>query len=295
MRRQLPSLNALRAFEAAARHRQITEAADELCVTHGAVSRQVKQLEESLGMTLAKRGRNGLDLTESGARLLPILSAAFDLIENGVTQIKGAQEGRLMVSCPGSFAMRWLIPRLFRFKLAHPEIDLRLVTSDGPVDFSRDDLDLAIRAGLQPWAEGLQERVFMRERIGPVMSPTFKNLNEINRLADLKKVTWLHTETRSFAWDDWLSRIKQPGLRPKNIQWFEHFYFMLQAAVSGLGVAIGPEPLVADDLASGKLLAPFGFIESEQDYRILRPQRSQPGSDEFVSWLTKEVEAAPVG
>jgi DNA-binding transcriptional LysR family regulator len=186
--------------------------------------------------------------------------------------------------------MRWLIPRLFRFKLAHPEIDLRLVTSDGPVDFSRDDLDLAIRAGVQPWAEGLQERIFLCERIGPVMSPTFKNLHEINRLADLKKVTWLHTETRSFAWDDWLARIKQPGLRPKNIQWFEHFYFMLQAAVSGLGVAIGPEPLVADDLASGKLLAPFGFIESEQDYRILRPQRGQPGTDEFISWLTKEVE-----
>ena len=170
MVRSLPSLNALRAFEAAARLGSVTAAAAELHVTHGAVSRQVKQLEQALGTALFHRAGTGLRLSEAGARMLPALTSSFDLMEAGVAQAARARGGNLIVSCLGTFTMRWLIPRLFAFRAAHPDIEVQLSASDAPVNFLRDRFDLAIRTERPPWPADRIATPFIVEEVGPVLS-----------------------------------------------------------------------------------------------------------------------------
>src|SRR6478752_3022123 len=153
MRRPI-SLNALRAFEAAGRHGRMTLAAQELNVTHSAVSRQVQHLENSLGVALFEGPKNALRLTEAGTRLLSGVGSAFDQIDMTVRLVADTEDGSLDVSCPGTFAIRWLIPRLHRFHAAHPGIEVRLTSSAKPVDFARDGVDVAIRAGIGPWPAG---------------------------------------------------------------------------------------------------------------------------------------------
>ena len=151
MARALPSLNALRAFEAAARLGSISSAAAELNVTHGAVSRQVKLLERVLGCALFRREGTGVRVTDEGERLLPSLTSAFDLMASGVAQVTHAGRGRLSVSCLGTFTMRWLIPRLFDFQARFPEIQVSLSAGEAPIDFGRDAVDLGIRVSRPPW------------------------------------------------------------------------------------------------------------------------------------------------
>jgi DNA-binding transcriptional LysR family regulator len=289
MPRSLPSLNALRAFEAAARLGSVTAAATELHVTHGAVSRQVKQLEQTLGAVLFHRVGTGLRLSETGARLLPVLTSSFDLMEAGVAQAMRAGGGPLVVSCLGTFTMRWLIPRLFAFRAAHPGIEVQLSASDAPVDFRRDRFDLAIRVERPPWPAGMAARPFIVERVGPVLSPALQERLRLRTPDDLARTTLLHTDTRRTAWPDWFASIGHAEVEPAAAQSFEHFYFMLQAAASGLGVAIGPKPVIEDDLAAGRLVAPFGFIDSGLSYVSLRPQGDGGPAALFEAWLLEQA------
>jgi len=285
MARNLPSLNALRAFEAAARLGSMTAAADELHVTHGAVSRQVKQLERDLGLALFHRVGTGLALSDDGKRLLPVLTSAFDLMASGVAQASRRSNSHLTVSCLGTFTMRWLIPRLFAFRSAHPEIEIQLSANDGPVDFSRDGIDFAIRVERPPWPAGMIATPFIEEEVGPVLSASLQAELDLRNPADLSRATLLHTETRPGAWSDWFGAAGCAEVAPMANLSFEHFYFMLQAAASGLGVAIGPRPVVEDDTAAGRLIAPFGFVKSGLSYIAMRPRTGDDRAALFERWL----------
>ncbi|MPY74292.1 MAG: LysR family transcriptional regulator [Alphaproteobacteria bacterium] len=291
MPRSLPSLNALRAFEAAARLGSVTAAAAELHVTHGAVSRQVKQLEQALGTALFHRAGAGLRLSEAGARLLPVLTSSFDLMEAGVAQAARARGGNLIVSCLGTFTMRWLIPRLFAFRAAHPDIEVQLSASDAPVNFLRDRFDLAIRTARPPWPADMIANPFIVEEVGPVLSAALQERLRLRTVEDLARATLLHTDTRISAWPDWFASVGQAEVQPAAAQTFEHFYFMLQAAASGLGVAIGPKPVIEDDLSAGRLVAPFGFVRSGLSYVSLRPHADDSRAALFEAWLLEQSAA----
>lgn len=291
MLRTLPSLNALRAFEAAARLGSVTAAAAELHVTHGAVSRQVKQLEQALGTALFHRAGTRLRLSEAGARLLPVLTSSFDLMEAGVAQTARARGGNLIVSCLGTFTMRWLIPRLFAFRAAHPDIEVQLSASDAPVNFLRDRFDLAIRTERPPWPADMIAKPFIVEEVGPVLSAGLQEKLHLRAPEDLRRATLLHTDTRLSAWPDWFASVGPAEVQPAAIQTFEHFYFMLQAAASGLGVAIGPRPVIEDDLTAGRLVAPFGFVRSGLSYVSLRPHADDSRAALFEAWLLEQPAA----
>ncbi len=286
MARRLPSLNALRAFEAAGRHKRMTLAADELNVTHSAISRQVQHLEETLGVALFEGPKNRLELTEAGTRLLAGLTGAFDQLDVAVQSVAESADGPLDVSCPGTFTMRWLIPRLYRFRDAHPEIEIRLSAPVRPVDFQRDGVDVAIAVGPGPWPA--EAATLFSERIGPVLAPSLARRGG----RDFRGLTLLHSRTRRAAWRDWADVAGVAVNDAAGLE-YEHFYFMLEAASSGLGVAIAPWPLVADDIRSGRLVAPRGFIEGGKSYVAMRRSRTQKKSALFCDWL--EGEAAAFG
>lgn len=286
MARRIPSLNALRAFEAAGRHGRMTLAADELNVTHSAVSRQIQHLEGVLGVPLFEGPKNRLRLTEAGSTLLSGLTSAFDQIDMSVRSVADAEDGSLDVSCPGTFTMRWLIPRLYRFQAEYPDIEVRLTASPRPVDFTRDGFDVAIRVGAAPWPEGAEVIALFPEQTGPVLSPSLvKTVAE-----NFAGVPQLHTRTRLRAWGDWLSRSGAPVEAGTRVE-YEHFYFMLEAASAGLGVCVAPWPYVTDDIRFGRLTAPLGFIDSGHHYVALRRARRNRKSTLFCEWLQKEAQA----
>lgn len=283
MARYLPSLNALRAFEAAGRHGRMTQAAAELKVTHSAISRQIKHLEEVLGVDLFEGPKNALELTDAGRALLPGLVSAFDQIDKAVRLVADTEDGPLDVSCLGTFTMRWLIPRLYCFQSAHAGISVRLTSSDGPIDLAREGFDVAIRVGSEPWPQKAQITHLFGEQVGPVIAPKLARRHP----PDFSGIPLLHTRTRREAWADWCARSgfavgHEPGIE------YEHFYFMLEAAMAGLGVCIAPWPLVADDIHAGRLVAPYGFLENGMDYVAIRRMRPHRKSALFCEWLTNE-------
>ncbi len=280
MARRLPSLNALRAFEAAARLGGMTAAADELSVTPSAVSRQVQHLEDVLGVALFEGPKNALRLTETGSALLPGLTQAFDLIDASVLRVADSDQGALDVSCTGTFTMRWLIPRLHRFQHAHPGIEVRLAASSRPVDFARDGFAVAIRVGRPPWPDFATVTPLFAEQVGPVVAPAASGRS-------LDDLPILHARTRRNAWSSWSTLTGTP-VEPGGGTEYEHFYFMLEAAIAGLGAGIAPWPLVADDIRAGRLVAPFGFVASGLDYVALRRPRRDRKSEAFCAWLADE-------
>lgn len=282
--RKLPSLNALRAFEAAGRHGRMTLAADELHVTHSAISRQVQHLEDLLGVALFAGPKNRMQLTEAGSTLLAGLSLAFDQMDMAVRSVADTADGPLDVSCPGTFTMRWLIPRLYRFSDAHPDIEVRLSASSLPVDFQRDAFDVAIRASQGPWPDDAEVIELFPERIGPVISPKLHDRHG----GDIEKLTLLHTSSRRHAWRVWAEKAGRDVPDDDGVE-YEHFYFMIEAALSGLGMCIAPWPMVADELGSGRLIAPYGFIDSGQSYVAVRRNRQHRKSQLFCDWLAEEA------
>lgn len=271
-RRRLPPLKALPAFEEAARHLSFSAAARELNVTHGAVSRQMKSLETHLGVRLFRRLNRRVELTEAGAAFLPAARTALDVVEASAARLSAAtRQGPLVVSCLPTLMMRWLIPRLYDFNARYPAIDVRLSASSAPVDFARADVDVAVRIGTGPWPDGIEAHAFMNEEIGPVCSPALAQRRKLRRPGDLAHHALLHTETRADAWADWLAQSGTANVDATKGQRFEHFYFLLEAAAAGLGVALAPRPLVVEDLKLGRLVAPFGFVKSGRRYCLLYP------------------------
>lgn len=282
MKRGTLPLNALRAFEATMRHGQMKLAADELGVTYGAVSRQVRGLEATLGVSLFDGPRNKLVPSQAARDLQPALQDAFDQIQTAVLRVQRREKRVLDLSCLSTFAMRWLIPRLFDFREVDPGIEVRLTADDAPVDFSRDCFDVAIRVGTGPWP-GMTVTDLFAESVGPVASPSILGSTKPLTLQDLLAFPLLHTRTRPSAWRDWCG--SNDCRLPTGGQEFEHFYFLLEAATSGLGVAIAPEVLVRDDLAAGRLVAPFGFTSSGKRYVALTPDHPSAEAIVFTDWL----------
>ena len=292
----LPPLGALRCFEAAARLESFTRAAQELHLTHGAVSRAVRSIEDALAVELFERRNQRVFLTPAGVRLRDAAASAFDLLAATVRELREPpRKPALVLSCEPTLLMRWLIPRLPAFQAMHPQIGLQLVAGGGPVAFG--DIDLAIRRNDFDWGRRVRAHPLFEERIGPVCSPAYRDRHlqgegKRARLSD--GAVLLHSATRTTAWSDWAkaSRKRLPAAAAQN---FEHFYFSLQAAAAGVGVAIGPWQLVRDDIEAGVLVAPLGFAADGSSYHLLSPEPIRPGTQAAVllEWLrTQTVGAA---
>lgn len=285
------SLNALRAFEATARLRSFSLAADELSVTHGAISRHIRSLENSLGLALLTRNARGTAPTGEGQRFAEGLSAAFNLIQASVEQLR---PGPLTLSCSESIMMYWLIPRLARFHEANPEVELRFNMSHGPVDFARDNISVAIRLSSIE-APKLVERIdVVTEWIGPVCSPAYLAGLRLQTGADLQQARLMVSRTRPNAWADWLRYSGHGHMGSLRIaESFEHFYLLIQAAKCGLGLANVPRMLVRDDLNNGTLLTPLGFVAGPNKLAIWMAPHLSRRSDvvKLVDWLTDELRA----
>jgi DNA-binding transcriptional LysR family regulator len=286
MRRRLPPLKTLPAFEIAADRLSFTEAAGELHLTHGAVSRQIKALESHLGVPLFRRRNRRIELTPAGLAFLPSVREALHLVETSTADIATShRQGALVVSCIATFMMRWLIPRLHSFNAAHRNIEVRLSASHEPVDFSRDGIDVAIRLGRTPWPRNVTASPFLADRLGPVCAPALLEARKGMRMSDLRHHRLLHAETRAQAWADWASG-RGTTIDLKNSQGFEHTYFMLEAAASGLGIGIASYALVEYDLVSGRLVAPFGFAPSGRSYCLLHARHAGGRKiAAFRSWI----------
>jgi len=286
-RRHLPSFSAMRAFEAFARHGRMSLAADELCVTHGAVSRQVRALQDWLDVALVEGPKTDLRLTPAGQRLAEVLARAFDDIEAGLPQGRREEQAVLRVSCLGTFAMRWLIPRLPRFYRLHPGIAVEVSESHAPVDFRTGEYDAAIRMQAESEVSGPDVTAFLAEYQGPVLAPTlWSGIAEPEALHTLPR---LHTRTYPAGWPEWEARVGRPPTGAMTGTVFDHTFYMLAAASAGLGVAIGGWSLVQDDLADGQLLAPLGLVDTGLAYIFITPPgRPDRAAGAFRDWLVEE-------
>jgi LysR family glycine cleavage system transcriptional activator len=256
-RSRLPPLNAIKAFEAAARLGSFTRAADELNVTHGAVSRQIRLLEDWLGIRLFLRTSRNAVPTQAGTELLAEAGPALDHLAavSRRMQNRARARGLLHVSALPTFAMRWLIPRLPDFQRVHPGLELRIVTASTPAEQFRMDVDVVISGPSQQ--PGWVGERFLAEARLPVLSPDLMRECLLRTPADLERHTLLHAATLREAWPRWLATAGVPDLKPARDQVFEHFYFAIQAALEGLGVIMGPLALISDELRAGRLLAPI--------------------------------------
>ena len=289
----LPPLTALRAFEAFARHGSMTAAAAELCVTHGAVSRQVRLLQDTLAVQLVSGSRRRLELTPAGTQLASRLSAAFRTIQGAVSAVRADDRRVIEISCLGTLAMKWVIPRLERFLAAHPDVLVRLPESYAPADFRRHRYDGAIR--IVPDGEavpGAEATPFMLQHQGPVLA---RHLIDPARPSDvLAGLPRLYASTFPEAWPLW-STLTGIALPPAPVEReFAHNHSMIEAAVAGMGVAIAPWAFVAPDIASGRLVAPFDFARRPSRFVFLRPlDRPDAAVDAFRDWLVAEGAASP--
>lgn len=255
--RRLPPLNSLRAFEAAARLGSFKAAALELHVTHGAISRHIQQLEAWLGQLLFERHNRRVVLTDAARRYFGEVGAIFDRLALATAeQLDAGRHRVLRVSAPATFTLRWLLPRLSAFQLAQPGIEVRLTASNQPLGAAAEGYDVLIRGGPLA-AQGYDAHEFLSEARIPVCRPDVPRRHPLREPADLRHHTLLHAATYPRMWPDWLEAAGVPTLQPAQSLTLEHFYLTLQAALDGLGVAMGPLALVADDLAEGRLIAPF--------------------------------------
>jgi LysR family glycine cleavage system transcriptional activator len=293
--RRTHPLNALRAFEAAARLGRVSAAADELGVTHGAVSRQVRQLEQYLDVELFEGSRRRPVVTLAGTRLADRLTPLFQRLDDTLIDVVDQRHGPLDVACYSTFAVRWLIPRLHRFQKANQNIDVRLTTSEDRIATGRVRHDMLIVA-LDPKSDLAEGDIQLFEEVlGPVVAPKLVSARRKTTLAGLADLTLLETRTRRNAWPIWAKA--QPQVRPERpsrTAEFDHYSLAIEAASSGLGVCIVPLHLVADEVRSGRLVAPLGF--SESGYRYVMRART-PTSDKverFFTWIRAEILACQV-
>ncbi|WP_416900122.1 MAG: transcriptional regulator GcvA [Minwuia sp.] len=294
MSRRLPPLNAIRAFEAAARHLSFTRAADELNVTPAAISHQVKGLEEWFGIKLFQRRNREILMTEPGQMLLPGVRDALDLLESSVQRIASSDGGNeLRVTCMPSFAAKWLIPRLGHFRADHPEIDVLLSTGEGLVDLEVEPFDIGIRSGAGNYP-GLAVHRLFDDSVFPVCSPELlTGANPLRRPDDLARHTLLHDDY-PVGWAEWLVAAGVSGVDPKRGPTFDNSAMLLQAAVEGMGVAMARHALAFADLQAGRLVRPFPItLASDFAYFLVHLPRvaDQPKIAVFRDWVIAEAAA----
>jgi LysR family glycine cleavage system transcriptional activator len=291
MPRRLPPLNALKAFEAAARSKSVTRAAEELNVTQGAVSQQVKALEDTLGIKLFNRERQRLVITEAGREYLVVVRDAFDQIAAGTERLVQRQRsGVLTVSVSPDFAAKWLVHRLGRFAENHPEIDLRVSATDHRVDFAREDVDLAIRHGDGDWPELAVMRLCF-EQLFPVCSPRLiAGLSGKITAADLLKFPLLHLDD----WKTWTRWFEAAGVTDPHPHGpaLNRASMLIDAAADGQGVALARTALAAWDIVNGRLIKPIDVsLTMANTYWIVCPKVSSglPKIATFRDWVLAEA------
>ena len=302
MNRQLPPLNALRAFEAAARHMSFTKAAEELTVTPAAVSQQVRTLEDHLGIALFRRGNRSLLLTDAAQSFLPSVRDGFERFHDALERLQSANGGgKLTVSVAPSFASKWLVPRLGEFGERHPEIDVWLSSAMALVDFAKEEVDVAIRYGAGHYP-GLDVVRLLSEYVFPVCAPKLLDAGHaLNEPDDLCDFTLLHDDgpEEDESCPDWTMWLKAAavecvdGMRGPR---FNQSSLVLEAAVAGRGVALAKSALAANDMAEGRLVKPFeSSVPIDFAYYIVCPrgksELAKVGT--FRNWLLAAAKAEP--
>lgn len=288
---RLPSLNALRAFEAASRLLSFTLAAGELHVTHGAISKQIALLEQSLGVQLFLRHHQGLALTAPGARLASSVEAAFDILRAAAVEVTGVPDAiPLRISIPPTLVMWWLTPRLAALHRALPRLPIEISVSTGPINFAANAYDAAIRR-VDAAPKGMFVTSFLDGRSVPVCSPRYKKCHQIRSRADLANATLIVLRSEPTSWFDWLRAHKvRRNLAVPELT-FDFLYFAIQAALDSLGVALVPFVLVEKAVEQGKLcVVDRSGFSGERTYALVSPQRSarQAHITAIANWLVDE-------
>ncbi len=270
---RLPPLNAVRAFEAAARHGNFAAAAVDLHVTHWAIGKQIKLLEDWLGVPLFERHARGVALTGEGAELLGDASEALSRLAAAAAKLRRPEtapriSGLVRINVPTSFALRWLIPRLAEFQRLFPNIEVRISVTSRRLRYVGSAADLGVRLNWQP-TRGYRSHILMKDWQLPACSPDLLRNRPVTVVEDLRRHTLLHSATVRSAWPQWLAAAGQADLSPQRHLEFEHVHLQLQAAVDGLGMAIASKPLIEKDLAAGRLVCPIAKPELDGGNYVL--------------------------
>ena len=298
MARPLPPLNALRAFEATARHLSFTLAAEELSVTPAALSHQIKGLEEFLGQRLFLRKVRSIEMTPAGLALYPGLHAAFLQIRQSVELVDRAPNDKvLVVSSPPGFTAKWLAPRLYRFLTANPGIDARISATQSLANFTSDGVDIAIRNS-RTEVRGLWSKPLIGITLLPVASPRLVAEGGLKSPADLANVALIHDDmlgslTGLPSWSDWLAEAGVEGINLSRGLRFSSPDHALEAAVEGAGVLLAHKALAHDDLRTGRLVAPFALeLATQRSFQLACPESHvrRPAVKAFATWISAEVE-----
>ena len=289
---RLPPMQALRAFEAAARAHSLTKAAQALNLTHGAISHQIKSLERTLGVQLMERAGRGIRLTDEGERFASRVRAAFAELAAAMNEIAArANPRQLRVSVVPSFAARWLLPRFGRFLAAYPDVDLDVRANMAYVDFNRDDADVAIRYGYGDWPDVSVEHL-LDDRFFPVCSPRLANGRLPARPRDLALHTLLRAEDE--FWKPWFEAAGLDWPEPTRGPIFNDSSHVMQAAAEGQGIALARQSLLGNDLRNGVLVRLFDIdVPSPRKYYLVYPPRTASSSKLalFRTWLHEEITA----
>ncbi len=296
MTRRLPPLNALRAFEAAARLGSFKAAAAEANVTHGAISRHIQLLETWLGGPLFERHNRRIVLTETARAYLAEVGQALDRVAAATDTFGTVKYKRVLrIQVLATFAVRWLLPRLGRFQAAHPDVEVRIVTLSEPIEAQGTPYDIAIRFGPDTF-EGLEVRPFLHERRLPVCSPDLLRRLPLSRPEDLRRHTLIYSLSQPRVWGRWLSHAGVTDLEPAGSLHFDHVYVALEAAAGALGVAMGPTALIGADLAAGRLVTPFPDLsDPARSYcaYVPEPLKGDATTEAFCAWLGREAAGEP--
>jgi LysR family glycine cleavage system transcriptional activator len=292
MQRRLPPLNSLRTFEAAARHLNFTNAAEELCVTQAAISHQIKALEGYLGAPLFIRSPRKLELTETGAKLLPVVQNALDTIGQMISTIRSEDDvAPVSIAVAPSFAANWLLPRLDSLFQEHPKIELSLRHTNAPVDFTREPVDLAVTYGQGKW-RGLLAQSILEIDFFPVCSPKIlQGKKELVSANDLQHFTLLHDSDHR-SWTEWFALAGAADADPTRGTIIDDTNVLIQAAVDGLGVAMGSEPFVREHISAGRLVRPFETtLTTDYAYFAVCPREhlSRKEVRQVWDWLVRQV------
>lgn len=288
----LPSLNALKAFSIAAEQGSISQAAKRLHVTHGAVSQQIKQLEEQLGVTVFSKQGRGIKLTDAGKQLHNEVSPALAAIAQSCQQIQQQSTDKpIVLACSGSILARWLIPRLHQLQQDLPELALQLITSSGDDNPQQQGADASLLFTQNKCTKTGNQFVLDNERIGPVVSPKLAEQHQligspIERILDFAV---LHTHSRPQAWPSWAAQ-QLNGKKIQLGQGFAHLYYLLEAITAGMGIGIAPQQLVHTDIQQGKLIAPWGFTDTEATLSLAthNPQQAK-AIGQLAQWLSSHL------
>jgi len=292
-RDKLPPLNALRNFQAVARHGSFAAAAADLHVTHWAVGKQIRLLEDWFGVPLFERRARGVSLTDEGAALLNDVSDAFERLAAGAARLRHDEftrrvSGTVRVNVLPSFALCWLMPRLADFYARYPDIDVRVSTTSRKLRYVGDAFDIGVRSGHEQGA-GLVSRALMADVRLPACSPALLRQRPIRSPADLRHHTLLHSASTRTAWSHWRREAGGPDLRTARHVEFDHAYLQLAAAIEGLGVTLASLPLIERDIAAGRLVCPIAAPTWQAPDYALVVNADRAGDDAvaaFERWIT---------